>query len=156
MFFWFPLQLLTYFGATDRPDELSFFFNWSVLTQMVNFPWFLNCDCCSPPLLGLIFSSCPSVCFTVAFASFGNSGHVVASVSADFPSNLNVNAPVHLTAFDYSCADWNGLWNYLKLLFQWLISSNLLNILSSCRLEYMSISVLILNIRSCVIHLHSF
>ena len=99
----------------DRPDELSYFFyNWSVLTQMVNFPWFLNCDCCRPPLLGLIFSSCPSVCFTVAFASFGNSGHVVNSVSADFPSNLNVNALVHLTAFDYSCADWNGLWNYLK------------------------------------------
>ena len=81
---------------------------------MVNFPWLLNCDCCSPPLLGLFFPSGPSVYFTVAFASFGDSDHVVALVSTDFPSNSKMNAPVHLTAFDYSCADWNGLWKYLR------------------------------------------
>ena len=80
---------------------------------MVNFPWLLNCDCCSPPLLGLFFPSGPSVCFTVAFASFRNSDHVVALVSTDFPSSSKMNAPVDLTAFDYSCANWNGLWKYL-------------------------------------------
>ena len=80
---------------------------------MVNFPWLLNCDLCSPPLLGLFFPSGPSVCFTVAFASFRNSDHVVALVSTDFPSSSKMNAPVDLTAFDYSCANWNGLWKYL-------------------------------------------
>ena len=81
---------------------------------MVNFPWLLNCDCHSPPLLGLFFPSGPSVYFTVAFASFGDSDHVVALVFTDFTSNSKMNAPVHLTAFDYSCADWNGLWKYLR------------------------------------------
>ena len=76
---------------------------------MVNFLWFLNCDCCSP----LLFAR-PNVCFTVAFASFGNSDYVVALVSTDFSSNSKINAHVHLTAFDYSCADWDGLWNYLR------------------------------------------
>ena len=33
MFFWFPLQLLTYFGATDRPDELSFFLTEAFLLR---------------------------------------------------------------------------------------------------------------------------
>ena len=42
-------------------------------------------------------------------------------------------------------------------MFQWLISSNLLNFLSRCRLlKYMSISLLIVNIRSSLIHLHGF
>ena len=81
---------------------------------MVNFPWFLSCNCCSPPLLGLFLSSDPSVCFTVAFASLENSDHFIVSVSTDFSSNSKKNALVHLTAFAYSCADWDGLWNHLR------------------------------------------
>ena len=81
---------------------------------MVNFPWFLSCNCCSPPLLGLFLSYDPSVCFTVALASLGNSDHFIVSVSTDFSSNSTKNALVHSTAFAYSCADWDGLWNHLR------------------------------------------
>ena len=45
----------------------------------------------------------------MAFASFANSDRVVVSVSTDFPSNSKKNVPVHLTAFGYPCADWDGL-----------------------------------------------
>ena len=41
----------------------------------------------------------------------GNSGHVVDSVTIDFPTNSRRNAP--FIAYDYSRADWNGLYDHL-------------------------------------------
>ena len=43
-----------------------------------------------------------------------NSDHVVVSVSIDFPSNSQWDAPFHLTAYDYSRADWDDLGNHLR------------------------------------------
>ena len=45
----------------------------------------------------------------MAFPQLGNSDHVVVSVSIDFPSNSQQDAPFHHIAYDYSRADWDGL-----------------------------------------------
>ena len=44
----------------------------------------------------------------------GNSDHVVVSVSIDFPSNSQRDAPFHRIAYDYSRADWDGLRDHLR------------------------------------------
>ena len=50
----------------------------------------------------------------MSFRVLGNSGHVVVSVSIDFPSNSQRGAPSHRIAYDYSCADWDGLRDHLR------------------------------------------
>ena len=55
-----------------------------------------------------------SICSTMAFPPLGNSDHVVVSVSIDFPSNSQQDAPFHRLAYDYSRADWDGLRNHLR------------------------------------------
>ena len=80
------------------------------LAQMVNFPTlFLDGDSHSPALLDLFISSDTSICSTVAFPPLGNSDHVVVSVSTDFSSNSQQDAPFYHIAYAYSCADRNGL-----------------------------------------------
>ena len=107
---------MTYSGGTDRPGD--FCYNFSVsndLIQMVNFPtWIPDCDSDSPALLGLFLSSDTSICSTMAFPPLGNSDHVVVSVSIDFPTNSQQDAPFHRIAYDYSCADWDGLHDHLR------------------------------------------
>ena len=106
---------LTYSGGTDRSGELCYNFSISNdLTQMVNFPTRIpHCDSHSPALLDLFLSSDASICSTMAFPPFGNSDHVV-SVSIDFPSNSQQDAPFHRIAYDYSRADWDGLRDHLR------------------------------------------
>ena len=43
-----------------------------------------------------------------------NSDHVVVSVSIDFPKNTKQDTPFHRVAYDYSCADWDGLCDHLR------------------------------------------
>ena len=107
---------LTYSSGTDRPGELCYNFSISNdLTQIVNFPTRIpDCDSHSPALLDLFLSSDASVCSTMAFPPLGNSDHVVVSVSIDFPTNSQQDAPFHRTAYDYSCADWDGLRDHLR------------------------------------------
>ena len=80
---------LTYSSGTDRPGELWYHFSISNdLSQIRNFPTRIpDCDCHSPALLDLFFSSDASICSTMAFPPLGNSDHVVVSVSIDFPIN---------------------------------------------------------------------
>ena len=101
---------LTYSGETDRSGELCYNFSISNdLTQMVNFPtWISDCDSHSSPLLSLFLPSDASICSTLAFPPLGNSDHVVVSVSIDFPSYSQRDAPFHRIAYDYSRADWYG------------------------------------------------
>ena len=47
------------------------------------------------------------------FPPLENSDHVV-SVSIDFPSNSQQDAPLYRIAYDYSCADWDGLCDHLR------------------------------------------
>ena len=110
---------LIYSGGTDRPGELCFKFSISNdLTQMVNFPTRIpDCDSHSPALLDLFLSfeernAC--ICSTMTFPLLGNSDYVVVSVCIDFPSNSLRDAPFHCIAYDYSCADSDGLRDYLR------------------------------------------
>ena len=50
----------------------------------------------------------------MAFPLLGNSDHVTVSVSIDFPSNPQRDAPFHRIAYDYSRADWDGLRDHLR------------------------------------------
>ena len=50
----------------------------------------------------------------MAFPPLGNSDHVVVSVSIDFPINSKQDASFHRLAYDYSCADWDGLCDHLR------------------------------------------
>ena len=68
----------------------------------------------SPALLDLFLSSDTSICCTMALPPFGNSDHVVASVSIDFLTNSQPGAPFHRIACDYSRADWDGFRNHLR------------------------------------------
>ena len=82
---------------------------------MVNFPTRNpNCDSHSPALLDLLIFSDASICSKMAFPPLGNSDHVVVSVSIDFPTNSQQDAPFHHIAYDYSCADWDGLCDHLR------------------------------------------
>ena len=107
---------LTYSGGTDRPGELCYNFSISNdLTQMVNFPTRIpDCDSHSPALLDFFLSSDASICSTMVFPPLGNSDHVLVSVSIEFPSNPQWDTPFHCVAYDYSCADWEGLRDHLR------------------------------------------
>ena len=50
----------------------------------------------------------------MAFPALENSDHVVVSVSIGFPSNSHQDALLHCMAYDYSCADWDGLRDHLS------------------------------------------
>ena len=82
---------------------------------MVNFPtWIPDCGSHGPTLLDLFISSDASISSAMAFAPFGNSDHVIVSVSIDFPINSKQDASFHCIAFDYSRADWDGLCDHLR------------------------------------------
>ena len=107
---------LTFSGGTDRPSKLCYNFSISNdLAQIVNFPTPIpDCDSHSPALLDLFISSDANICSTMAFPSLGNSDHVVASVSIDFPINTKQDTSFHCVAYDYSCTDWDGLRDHLR------------------------------------------
>ena len=127
---------------------------------MVNFPTQIqDCNSHSPALLDSFLSSETSICSTMAFPPLGNSNHVV-SVSIDFPSNSQWDAPFHYIAYDYSRADWYGLCDHLRDvpwedIFKLGASLLLLNFVIGFRLALVDIS-LVEKIRSRLIHLHAF
>ena len=49
----------------------------------------------------------------MAFPPLGNSDHIV-SVSTDFPISSKQDSRFHRVAYDYSCADWDGLRDHLR------------------------------------------
>ena len=71
-------------------------------------------DSHSPALLGLFLSCDAGVCSAVAFPPLGNSDCVVVSVSIDFPTNSQQDAPFHCIAYDYCHTDWDGLHDHLR------------------------------------------
>ena len=50
----------------------------------------------------------------MALPPSGNSDHVVVSVSIDFPSNSQRDAPFHRIAYYYFCADLDGLCDHVR------------------------------------------
>ena len=107
---------LTYSGGIDRPGKLCYNFSASNnLTQMVNFPTRIrDCDSHGLALSELFLTSDTTICSTMAFPPLGNSDHVVVSVSINVPSNSKWDVPFHRIAYDYSCADWDGLRDHLR------------------------------------------
>ena len=94
--------------------------------------------------------------FYNGFPVLENSDHVVVSVSIDFTSNSQRDAPFHRLAYDYSCADWDGLRDHLRdVPWEEVLLLLLVNFVSRFRLELMYIS-LIENIRSSLTYLHGF
>ena len=82
---------------------------------MVNFPTRIpDFDSHSPVLLDFFLSSDASIYSAMAFPPLGNSGHVVVSVSIDFPSSSQRDTSFHHIAYDYSHADWDGLRDHLR------------------------------------------
>ena len=123
---------------------------------MVNFPTRIpDWDSHSTALLDLILSSDAGICSTMAFLPLGNSDHVVVSVSIDFPTNSQRDAPFHCIAYDYSRADWDGLGRMFhgRISLSLLLMLVLVNFVSGFSLELMYIS-LIENIS--LTHLHGF
>ena len=59
-------------------------------------------------------SSDDSICSIMALPLLGNSYHAVVSVSIDFPINSKQDALSHCRAYDYVCADWDGLCDHLR------------------------------------------
>ena len=130
------------------------------LTQMVNFPTRISdCDSHGPALLDLFLTSDASICSIMAFLPLGNSDRFV-SVSIDFPSNCQRDAPFHRIAYDYSRADWDGLCDHLRDvpwedIFKLGASAAASDFVRGFRLKLMYIS-LIENTRPNVTHLHGF
>ena len=82
---------------------------------MVHFPTPASYSGChSPALLDLFISSDASICSMVVFPPLENSDHVVVSVSIDFPSHSQRDAPFYRIAYDYSRANWDGLRDHLR------------------------------------------
>ena len=104
---------LTYSGGTGRPGD-----NFCIsndLTQIGNFLTRTTyCDSHSPALLDLFLSSDAIICSTMAFPPLGNADHVVFSVFNDFLSDSKWDAQFRRIAYDYSCADWDGLLDHSK------------------------------------------
>ena len=50
----------------------------------------------------------------MAFRPLGNSDHVVASVSINFPINSKQDTPFLSVAYDYFRTDWDGLCDHLR------------------------------------------
>ena len=112
-----------------------------------------DCDSHSPALLDLFISSDASICSTMAFPPLGNSDHVVVSVSIDFPSNSQWDAPFHHIAYDYSCADWDDLHDHLRDV-PWEDIFKL-GAPAATKERYKYIFIIV-NIRSSLTHLHDF
>ena len=82
---------------------------------MVNFPIRIpDCESPNPALLDLFIYSYVSICSTTALPQLGNSDHVLVSVSIDFLSYSNQDAPFHRIAYDYFSADWDGICHNLR------------------------------------------
>ena len=97
----------------------------------------------------------------MVFPPLGNSDHVVLSVSNDFPTNSQQNAPFYCIAYDYSRADWDGLCDHLRDV-PWEDISELSNstativrFVSGFRLALMYISVIV-RIKLNFTYLHGF
>ena len=107
---------LTYSSLTDWPGELCYSFSISNdLTQMVNVPTRIpGCDFHSLTLLDLFISSDASISSTMVSSPSRNSDHVVELVSIDFPSNSQWDTASHRIAYDYFCADWDGLHDHFR------------------------------------------
>ena len=93
----------------DPANSVIMFLSQTTLLRWLTFLLGSQTVILSPALLDIFISSDASICSTMTFPPLGNSDHVVVSVSIDFPTNSQQDAPFHRIAYDYSRADWDGL-----------------------------------------------
>ena len=112
---------LTYSGGTDRPGELCYNFSQisNELTQNINFRTRItDCDSHSPALIYLFLLMLASICSTMVFSPSRYSDHDLVSVSIDFPSNSERDAPFHPITYPitiprlFSCWLRRSLWSF--------------------------------------------
>ena len=97
----------------DLVNSVIIFLSQTTLLRWLTFLLGFQIDSHNSALLDLFISSDASICSTMAFPPLGNSDHVV-SVSIDFPSYSQWDAPFHHITYDYSRADWDGLRDHLR------------------------------------------
>ena len=97
----------------DLVNSVIIFLSQTTLLRWLTFLLGFQIDSHNSALLDLFISSDSSICSTMAFPPLGNSDHVV-SVSIDFPSYSQWDAPFHHITYDYSRADWDGLRDHLR------------------------------------------
>ena len=96
-------------------NSVMIFFISNDLTQMVNVSTLTpDYDSHSPALLDLFLSCVDSICSKIAFPPLGNSDYAFVSVSIDFPSKLQREAPFHGVPYDYYRAYWDGPFDHWK------------------------------------------
>ena len=100
----------------DLVNSVIIFLSQMTLLRWLTFLLRSKTDSHSPALLYLFLSSDASICSTMAFPPLGNSDHVdhVDTVSIDFPSKSQQDPLFHHVAYDYTCADWDGLRDQLR------------------------------------------
>ena len=76
----------------DLVNSIIIFLSQMTLLRWLTFLLRSQIDSLSPALLDFFLSSDASICSAMAFPPLGNSDHVVASVSIDFPSNSQRDA----------------------------------------------------------------
>ena len=109
---------LTYSGETDRPGELSYNFSISNdLTQMTLTFLLGSLTVILTVLLFRVYFFLLMLAFLLQWLSLHWEILIMllsqVSISLDFPLNSNWDAPFHCIAYDYSCADWDGLCDHL-------------------------------------------
>ena len=82
----------------DLVNSVIIFLSQMALLRWLTFLVRSQTDFNSPALLDSFLSSDASICSRMAFPPLGNSDHVV-SVSIDFPSNCQRDAPFHIAWF---------------------------------------------------------
>ena len=98
----------------DLVNSVIIFLSQTTLLRWLTFQLGSQTDSHSPALLDLFFSCDASICSTMAFPPFGNSDHVVVSVSIHVPLYSQQDAPFHRIAYDYSLAGWDCLRDHLR------------------------------------------
>ena len=98
----------------DLVNSVIIFLSQMTLLRWLTFLLGSQAHSHSPALLDLFISSDASICSAMTFPPLENSDHVVVSVSIDFPTNSQQDAPFHRIAYDYSRADWDGLRDHLR------------------------------------------
>ena len=107
----------------------------------------------SPAPLDFFLSSDASICSRIFSPLLESFDHVVVSVLIDFPLNSKEDVPFYCIAYDYSLADCDGLFDYLRdVLWEDIFK---LSASGGFRLELMYISCIV-NIRSSLNHFHVF
>ena len=104
---------LTYSSGTDR---LVNSYNFSIsddLAQTVNFPtWIPDCHSHSPVLLDFLFLTLVFV--LQGFPYIGKFWSCCCLSFHWFSIRFTMGCPFYRIAYEYSCADWDGLRDYLR------------------------------------------